>query len=240
MTQTLNSFSTQRKRKEVMPWLPDKDYLKVKLPPTKLQEKYLSELNEYFETEDIITQTVLDRIIKERQICISPQIVGLKGTSPKIDWIVDFMSDYADKSVIIFSKFIAGIELIHKTLSEKKIKGQVITGQVSSQDRAKIVDDFQNGLLRYIVIQVDAGKEGLTLDQADVEIFVDVYPPAADIQQAEDRFVATTKDKADKSHQIIQLMIEGTYDEECYNLVERRASSIDCINSYIKYISDKR
>ena len=68
----------------------------------------------------------------------------------------------------------------------------------------------------------------------------DVYPPAADIQQAEDRFVATTKDKADKSHQIIQLMIEGTYDEECYNLVERRASSIDCINSYIKYISDKR
>ena len=240
MTQTLNSFSTQRKRKEVMPWLPDKDYLKVKLPPTKLQEKYLSELNEYFETEDIITQTVLDRIIKERQICISPQIVGLKGTSPKIDWIVDFMSDYADKSVIIFSKLIAGIELIHKTLSEKKIKGQVITGQVSSQDRAKIVDDFQNGLLRYIVIQVDAGKEGLTLDQADVEIFVDVYPPAADIQQAEDRFVATTQDKADKSHQIIQLMIEGTYDEECYNLVERRASSIDCINSYIKYISDKR
>jgi SNF2 family DNA or RNA helicase len=223
-----------------MPWLPPKDYLKVRLPATPLQQKYLSELKEYFETEELMTQSVLDRMIRERQICLSPQIVGLKGSSPKIDWVLDYLTDYPDKKVLIFSKFKSGIHLVHKALSEKRITGQVITGEVSSKDRADIVNAFQRGDYRYLVLQIDACKEGLTLDNADVEIFLDAYPPAADVQQAEDRFIATTEDKKDKSHQIIQLMIEGTYDEECYKLVERRASSIDCINSYIEYIKNRR
>jgi len=240
MTAYLNKFSTQRKRTEVMPWLPPKDYLKVRLPATPLQQKYLRELKDYFETENIITQTVLDRMIRERQICVAPGILDLKGSSPKIDWILDFLKDYPDKKVLIFSKFKKGIQLLHDTLSEKRIKGQVITGEVSPKDRATIVNGFQNNNYQYLILQIDACKEGLTLDNADVEIFMDSYPPAADIQQAEDRFVATTPDKKNKPHQIIQLMLADTYDEECYNLVERRASSIECINNYIDYINKRR
>lgn len=236
MATHLERFSTQRKRIEVMPWLPPKDYLKVRLPATTQQTKYLNELKEYFETEGLITQTVLDRMLKERQICISPQLVGLKGSSPKIDWLLEYVTDYPDKQIIIFTKFVKAIDLIHQALSEKRIKGQVIMGETPPATRAEFVRMFQTKEYRYLVLQIDACKEGLTLDEADVEIFMDVYPPAADVQQAEDRFVATTEDKKDKSHQIIQLMLEGTYDEECYNLVERRASSIECINSYIKYI----
>jgi SWI/SNF-related matrix-associated actin-dependent regulator 1 of chromatin subfamily A len=238
--QLLSKFTTQRKRAEVMQWLPPKDYLKVRLPATPLQQKYLSELKEYFETEDLVTQTVLDRMIRERQICVAPNIVDLKGTSPKIDWVLEYLKDYPEQNIIIFTKFVKGIEIMHKTLSEKRIEGQVITGQVSPKDRAQIVSDFQAGKYRYLILQIDACKEGLTLDKADAEIFIDVYPPAADIQQAEDRFVATTEALKDKTHRVIQLMIAGTYDEECYNLVERRASSIDCINSYINYIKNRR
>ena len=240
MTAYLDKFTTQRKRKDVMPWLPPKDYLKVRLPATTLQNKYLNELNEYFETENVVTQTVLDRMIRERQICVSPHILELKGTSPKIDWIVDFLKDYPEKKVLIFSKFKKGIEILHQTLYEKRIIGQVITGEVSPKMRSVIVNNFQNNAYHYLILQIDACKEGLTLDNADVEIFLDSYPPAADIQQAEDRFVATTPDKKDKPHQIIQLMLADTYDEECYNLVERRASSIECINSYIDYINTRR
>lgn len=240
MLTRLNTYTTQRKRAEVMSWLPAKDYLQIRLPATTLQKKYLRELHDYFETENLVTQSVLDRMLRERQICISPQIVGLKGSSPKIDWILDYLTDYTDKTVIIFTKFIGSVDLIHSRLSEKKIKGQVITGSVSAKARSEIVKAFQNGEYRYLILQIDAGKEGLTLDKADTEIFVDVYPPAADIQQAEDRFVATTEDKKNKPHQIIQLILTDTYDEECYNLVEQRASSIDCINSYIKYIKSGR
>jgi SNF2 family DNA or RNA helicase len=223
-----------------MDWLPPKDYTKVRLPATPLQNKYLRELDEYFETEHVVTQAVLDRMIRERQICVSPKILDLKGTSPKMDWILDFLKDYTEKKVIIFTKFKKGIEILHTMLSEKRIKGQVITGEVSAKNRADIVNAFQRGEYQYLILQIDACKEGLTLDNADVEIFMDVYPPAADIQQAEDRFVATTPDKKDKPHQVTQLILADTYDEECYNLVERRASSIECINSYIKYINSRR
>jgi SNF2 family DNA or RNA helicase len=157
-----------------------------------------------------------------------------------MDWILDYLKDYPEKKVLIFSKFKKGIHILHKMLSEKRIEGQVITGEVAPKDRATIVNDFQNNRYQYLILQIDACKEGLTLDNADVEIFMDIYPPAADIQQAEDRFVATTPDKKDKPHQIIQLMLADTYDQECYNLVERRASSIDCINSYIDYIKNRR
>ena len=232
----LNKYTTQRKRKDVMPWLPDKDVLKIQLPPTPLQSKYLDELENYFETENLITQTILDRMLRTRQICIAPKIVGLKGTSPKFDWVIDFMSDYPDKQVIIFTKFVDGINILHNLLSEKKENGQVITGSTPTKLRAEYVEAFQQHKYRYLILQIDACKEGLTLDEADVEIFIDVFPPAADIQQAEDRFVATTEAKKDKPHQIVQLVLKDTYDEECYNLVEQRADSIDCINSYIKYI----
>ena len=57
---------------------------------------------------------------------------------------------------------------------------------------------FENNILQSLDIPV---IEGLTLDEADVEIFIDVFPPAADIQQAEDRFVATTEAKKNKPQQ---------------------------------------
>ena len=236
MAKELDKFTTQRKRKDVMKWLPERDYTDVHLPATPFQLKYLNELKEYFETENIITQGVLDRLLRERQICVAPALLGLKGNSPKLDWVLDYVQDYPEKPVIIFSKFATAIRLLVQEFEKKKIKTGVITGSVSAKNRATFVNAFQNGSLNILVIQIDAGKEGLTLDRAEAEIFIDQFPPAADIQQAEDRFVATIKDKADKPHEIIRLILDGTYDQECYNLVARRASSIDAINSYIKYL----
>lgn len=236
---TLSAFTTQRKRKDVMQWLPDKDYTDIHLPATKAQLKYLEELNTYFETEHLITQTVLDRLLRERQICVAPEIVGLKGESPKLDWVVQYIEDYPEKPLIIFSKFVSAIHILETMLEKKKIKTGVITGNVHPKTRAELVQQFQEGKLNILILQIDAGKEGLTLDRAEVEIFIDQFPPAADIQQAEDRFVSTTIDKADKPHEIIRLILDNTYDQECYNLVARRASSIDAINSYIKYLKQE-
>jgi len=239
MATLLSNFTTQRKRKEVMQWLPDKDYTDILLPPTSAQLKYINELEEYFETENLITQNVLDRLLRVRQICVSPALVGLKGSSPKLDWTMQYIEDYPNKPIIIFSKFTMPLLLLKESLEKKKIKTGIILGSVSPKQRQAYVQDFQNGALNILLIQIDAGKEGLTLDRAEAEIFIDQFPPAADIQQAEDRFVSTTQDKADKPHQIIRLMLDKTYDKECYNLVTKRASSIDVINSYIKYLKQE-
>ena len=111
-----------------------------------------------------------------------------------------------------------------------------IIGDTSVTQRASLVKAFQNKSLKVLLINIDAGKEALTLDSADVTIFTDKYPPYGDIAQAEDRFVATTKDKADKEHTIYELILKGTYDEKLYELVNIRASSTDVINNYKKYL----
>jgi SNF2 family DNA or RNA helicase len=232
----LAQFTTQRKRKEVMEWLSDKDYVDIKLPCTKEQRKYLNELEEFFETEHIVTQAVLDRLIRVRQICAAPAILDLKGSSPKINWLLQYIQDYPNKPILVFTKFTSLILLLLKEFEKKKIETGVITGAVPPKKRQQYVTAFQNGDLNILLIQIDAGKEGLTLDRAECEIFMDQFPPAADIQQAEDRFIATTPERADKPNQIIRLQMEDTYDEECYKLVARRASSIDVVNSYIKYL----
>ena len=234
----LKVIATRRLRASVMAWLPEKDRVKVPLPLTVEQQRYIQQLNEEFEIEgtDVDAINILAKLIKIRQICLAPATLGLKGKSPKVEWIKQYIKDYPEKSILIFSNFTGWL----KILGEELGCDNFIIGETSKSRREELKNDFQSGKIKILLINIKAGKEGITLDKADVSIFTDKYPPVGDIQQAEDRFVATTEDKKNKPHQIIQLMIEGTYDEECYKLVERRASSIDCINSYINYIKNRR
>jgi SNF2 family DNA or RNA helicase len=231
----LKGLSTQRKRKDVMPWLPEKDYQRIHLPPTREQTKYLTELQKYFETGDgtIVTQGVLDRLVRYRQICLAPELLGLKGSSPKINWIKDYLADYPDQPVIIFSKFTSFLKIL---AHYQECPNQLIIGETSSEERNDLIKSFQSGKIKLLLINIDAGKEAITLDTAETIIFTDKYPPVGDIAQAEDRFVATTEDKKDKPHTIIELMMKGTFDEDLYSLLEKRASETDILNNYNKYL----
>jgi SNF2 family DNA or RNA helicase len=229
----LNRISVQRKRKDVMQWLPDKDYSAVELNATKEQIKYLDELQHYYETEHIITQGTLDRLIRYRQICNAPGLLDLKGKSPKIEWLKQYLKDYPDKPIVIFSKFTSFLKLIQGNLKEPI---PMIIGETPLKQRQKLITDFQSGKINQLLLNIDACKEAITLDRAEAEIFLDKYPPAGDIEQAEDRFVSTTKDKADKPHEIIEVMIKDTYDAHLFELVRQRISETDVINDYKKYL----
>ena len=75
-----------------------------------------------------------------------------------------------------------------------------------------------------------------TLTAQKAIIFTDKFPPVGDIEQAEDRFIATTEEKANKAHVIYELVLKGTYDEQIYELLEARASAVDAINNFKKYM----
>lgn len=232
LTEFLSAVSTQRKRKEVMQWLPDKDQRLIKLPMTDKQDKYIKELHEYFETEDLIVQGHLDSLIRERQILLSPSLVGLTGSSPKTNWIKQYMKDYPDESIIIFSKFTKYLEELATALKTTNL----LTGKQTKEFRNGLKKDFQSGKIKLLLIQIDAGKEGLTLDKGDTIIFADKFPPVGDIQQAEDRFVATTEDKADKQHKIITLVMKGSYEERIIQNLENNASETAVLNDYKEYL----
>lgn len=231
----LNDISIQRKRKDVMPWLPEKDRQDIRLPLTTTQKKQLDELAKYFEVGDIVTQTILDRLLRYRQICLHPTIIQLPGTSPKTEWLLSRLSDYPDEPTIVFSKFTSYINLLAELIPDCR----TIVGATPIKQRADYVRDFQAGKIKTLLINIDAGKEALTLDKATCIIFTDQFPPAADIQQAEDRFVATTEANKDKAHTIIRLIMKDSYDEQLYELVDKRATAIDVINDYNKYLRNR-
>lgn len=240
LQELLATFSTMRKRTDVMPWLPKKEPpTKIKLPQTREQEKYLTELLNYYETEHIITKGTLDRLIRYRQICLDPTLIDLKGSSPKTDWIKLYLSDYPEENIIIFSKFTSYLKKLYIDLKEITPTG-ILIGETPLINRKMQVDQFQARKLRVLLLNIDVGKENLTLDTAETMIFTDKYPPIGDIEQAEARFVATTQEKALKPNKIFELMIKGTYDEQLYSLLELRKSETDILNNYKYYIEERR
>ena len=112
----------------------------------------------------------------------------------------------------------------------------LIIGETTKAKREQLKNDFQDGKINLLLLNIKAAKEGITLDTASVAIFTDKYPPVGDIQQAEDRFVATTKDKKDLGHTIINLIMKNTYEENIERLLKTNANDVDVINNYINYL----
>lgn len=233
----LDAKCVQHKRKDVMAWLPaEEEPTRVMLPPNPEQLKAIDNLINYFEYKDIVTQTVLDNLIRVRQICAAPEILGLKAKSPKIEWLQQYLKDYPEKQVLVFSNSKKFLRLISDKLTEAH---DMICGDISPKMRQTIVQDFQNGKLNVLLCQTQACKEGLTLDAADVSIFLDVYPPSADYLQAKDRMIATSPERV-KPKELIHVMMKDTYDVQTYNLVKRNADETAIINDYKNYIAERR
>ena len=233
----LDAKCVQHKRKDVMAWLPaEEEPTRVMLPPNPEQLKAIDNLINYFEYKNIITQTVLDNLIRVRQICAAPEILGLKAKSPKIEWLQQYLKDYPEKQVLVFSNSKKFLRLISDKLTEAH---DMICGDISPKMRQMIVQDFQNGKFNVLLCQTQACKEGLTLDAADVSIFLDVYPPSADYLQAKDRMIATSPERV-KPKELIHVMMKDTYDVQTYNLVKRNADETAIINDYKNYITERR
>ena len=137
---------------------------------------------------------------------------------------------------MIFSKFNSFLKKLEKILNKKC---KLINGETPIKERNQIKGEFQKGKFNILLLQIDATKEGLTLDRAETIIFTDKYPPVSDLQQAEDRFVATTEDKKDKPHTVISLIMENTYDEVIEDMIKQRKSETDIINNFKQYIKER-
>lgn len=232
LVRILTTFSTIRKRSDVMPWLPCTTKVQVSLPLSTKQKYYLTELDKWFRVDDVIVEGVLDRLIRYRQICDSPELLGLDTKSPKTDWIKQYLKDYPEESVIIFSNFTQYLHILNREIKDSAM----IVGSTPIKKRGEICKDFQAGKFKVLLINIQAGREALTLDRADTTIFTDKYPPIGAIDQAEARFLATTEEQAHRGHKIVELMMDNSYDKEIYKMLNSRAREVDIINNYNKYL----
>ncbi|MDB5202208.1 MAG: SNF2-related protein [Ferruginibacter sp.] len=137
--------------------------------------------------------TILQGLMKLRQICDSPAILNEEDKYPnhsiKLDELAREISEnIGEHKALIFSQFLGMLSLIKDKLKEQHIPFEYFDGSTSATDREKAIQNFQNNDdCRVFLISLKAGGVGLNLTAADYVYIVDPWWNPAVEQQAIDR-----------------------------------------------------
>ena len=137
--------------------------------------------------------TILQGLMKLRQICDSPAIMKdeekFPNVSIKLDELVrEITENISDHKALVFSQFLGMLALIRQRLDEMGIKYEYFDGSTTAIDREKAIQGFQNDeTCRVFLISLKAGGVGLNLTAADYVYIVDPWWNPAVEQQAIDR-----------------------------------------------------
>ena len=228
-TNMLNDISTQRKRKDVMSWIPEVTRLTIPLELVgKQATHYKRALKEFMYGEQEIP-TVLAQLTRLRQICDDPALLELDGRSAKTEFIKEYINDNPDTSIIIFSSFTSYL----KRLASQLEGSVLLTGEQSQAEKQAAVDAIQSGRAKVLLGNIKAAGVGFTLDSVDTIIFADRSYNPVDNDQAADRFIPTRTDKEYGAKEIIDLVMEDSIEIGINKLLDSKQNIIQYVNSYI-------
>jgi len=111
-------------------------------------------------------------------------------------------------------------------LEKAGIKAAVVDGRTAPRERARIVDDFQAGMLDVFIGGIHAAGEAITLTRADTVIFAELdWVPAA-LLQAEDRIHRSGQKRNCQVLQVIAQMESENLDEMMIDIIESKLKRI--------------
>lgn len=151
--------------------------------------------------------------------------------SAKLDRMEELVEEAVEngKKVVIFSNWSQMTNAVCDRLrhSKKRYYPICITGEVDSDKRQELVDEFQTQEFRKVIVgTIGAMGTGLTLTAGTVEIFMDEPWNRANKEQAEDRCHRVgTKENVT----IYTLVCKDTIDEKINRLVERKGAMADAL-----------
>jgi SNF2 family DNA or RNA helicase len=232
LQEILDLISVQRKRSEVMSWIPPKQYQTIALEMSSKQRKAYDEMLHLFTVEeaDLDAPSVLAQLTRLRQICLAPELLNIAAPSAKEQFILEWLENNPNEQVIIFSNFSSYLRTLFMKLIKRDDIGLII-GDTPKTTRQAIVDQFQSGSCKLILANIQAAGVGLTLDKASTVIFLDrAYTPSENAQ-AEDRIVPTTE-SSNQDCMIIDVVCEKSIDEHINDILSKKKSVIEVVNNY--------
>lgn len=230
----LSLISVQRKRKDVMTWLPEKQYMTVKLEANAKQMKAYKDMADTFVYEDenveVDAPSILAQLTRLRQITLAPEILGIEANSAKEEWLLDFIEDNQDEKIIIFSSFTSYLKMLKEKIGERAV---MIHGEMSADEKQRAASAFQKGEkgVNILLSNIVAGGTGWTLDKATTTIFLDRHYNPTLNEQAEDRMV-DTREGATQAKTVIDVIVKDTIDEHIHYLLEKKVDIIKYVNDY--------
>lgn len=175
---------------------------------------------------------ILDGLMKLRQICNSPAILGgaadYGDESAKLELLIDNIKEKTGKhKILVFSSFVKMLKLIQTHLDKEKIRYEYLDGR--TRNRQKKVDNFQNSAdVRVFLISTKAGGTGLNLTEADYVFIVDPWWNPAVENQAIDRSYRIGQEKHVMAYRMI---CNNSIEEKILALQEKKKRVADSIIS---------
>jgi len=208
LQEKIKPFILRRTKQQVAADLPEKTemvvYCEMKAEQRAIYDAYEKEFREYISatTGDDLKKTpmnVLKGITRLRQVCDSPMLIkGEKmpgNASAKIDTLIEQIEGKKQQhKILVFSQFVAMLDLVKAELKNRNIGFTYLTGQ--TRNRQAVIEEFQNNAeIRVFLISLKAGGVGLNLTQADYVYLLDPWWNPAVENQAIDRCHRIGQDK---------------------------------------------
>ena len=232
MQEFLEVISVQRKRINEISWLTQLEPTTIKLTPNKKQLKIYEELHNFYELPEygIIAELPIDRVTRERQIALDPHILDIPIQGVRTEWILDYLEDYPNKTVLIVSNLTAYL----KYLNTKIPNSVLLTGETAFNQRKIIENKFNSGKIKVLLANLQSNKEAITLYGADTLILTDKSIIPEDNEQLLDRIVPPTKEIAEnKELQEIYILTSTLNVDVIWDkAIEFRWTMNQIINSY--------
>ena len=175
--------------------------------------------------------TVLDALLKLRQVCCDPGLVKTAAArsvtdSAKRTRLRDLLGELVaeGRRVLVFSQFVEMLRLIEADLAEAGMSHLTLTGQ--TQNRADVLDAFAKGERSVFLLSLKAGGVGLTLTEADTVILYDPWWNPAVERQAMDRTHRIGQTKPVFVH---RLVAAGTVEEKILEMQARKQALADAL-----------
>jgi SNF2 family DNA or RNA helicase len=240
LNRLVKPFILRRYKKNVIKELPDKIEKRFIVPLSDEQkvvyETYANYVKDLIQkkVEDFEFQKskieILSYITKLRQICLDPSVTmdNYSGSSGKIDALIELLEQSVEEGhkILVFSQFTSVLKNIGRILKEKHFLFSYLDGKVSSINRMKMVDEFNNGANTVFLVSLKAGGTGLNLTSADIVIHFDPWWNPAVEDQATDR-----AHRIGQKHvvEVIKLISSGTIEEKIVQLQDSKRELIDKI-----------
>lgn len=161
----------------------------------------------------------------------------MTDTSPKLDAMEDILSEMGDKQIAVAAVSSQLIDLAASRLAKAGISYGKITGDVPQWERDIYLQKFQAGQLRVMLFTIAAGGVGLTMTAADTILFLQRSWSMIENKQAEDR-VHRIGSQKHESVQVIDLVAEGTKEEDQIEAVQLKADKLEQVVQDAKVLAN--
>lgn len=234
----------RRTRRVTMPWLPEKIITRRPVEMTARQARAYREMKKEMLTElddgglTYVTNA-LAKLTRLRQFAsayarLEDGKLLLDEPSCKVDALLEIAEELGGQPAVVFAESRQLIQLAGARLEKARFDVGYIVGGVPDTERARFVREFQDGDLNFILVTLGAGGEGITLDRADVAIFLQRSFSMAKNAQAEDRIVGQG---AGPGLEIIDIIARGTVDERVLEVeAEKREVSEEICRDRATYL----